>query len=93
MRIGPEDARGHGRAANAGLLLAWLAMACLAQFPASLSAARRALVGELLGKGCLASCVGQDLDLVLEAAPDVTEECAFGVVAQKSGMLAAVLSG
>lgn len=84
------DTLGHGRAANAGLLLAWLAMSCLDQFPASLSAARRAQVGQLLSTGCLASCAGQDSDLTLESAPHVTEECAFHLVARKSGSLSAM---
>lgn len=78
------------RAPNAGLALSWLAQCCLGRLAERLGAERARLVGDLLARGCLASCAGQDVDLELEAAPEVSEELALEATRRKSGSLAAM---
>jgi len=78
------------RATNASLALAWLADNCVHSLVPMLGADRAHAMGQALRRGSISSCAGQDLDLLLEKAPDVTEEAALDVTQLKSGSLVAM---
>lgn len=86
----PGEIGQQRRAANAGLALGWLAQQCAGQLAGLVGAGRALLVSTLIGDGSLASCAGQDGDLVLETLADTSEELAYAVTDCKSGSLAAM---
>ena len=83
------DPQNIARTPNAGLALAWLAQFCVAKATASLSSDRSVRIATLLASGSAACCGGQDLDILLEINPEVTEARALVVSSRKAGSLAA----
>jgi geranylgeranyl pyrophosphate synthase len=75
------------RAVNASLVLAWLAQSCALDLAPYLGAARSGRIAAMLAAGGIASCDGQDLDLLLEGAPDASEDDAHEATVRKSGSL------
>lgn len=78
------------RAPGAALALGWLAQHCCARGSEELGMGRAQRIALLLATGSLASCAGQDLDMLLESASNVTEEQSAAVSWRKSGALAAM---
>lgn len=75
---------------NASLALTALAQCCAWELAGRIGSGRASRIGSLLAQGSLASCAGQDLDLVLEAVADVSEEAAHEATWRKSGSLFAL---
>jgi geranylgeranyl pyrophosphate synthase len=78
------------RAPAAGLALAYLAQIATARAAQYLSPSRATRVNLLLATGSLASCAGQDGDMLLEDDLEVNEQRAGTVSWRKSGALAAM---
>lgn len=75
------------RAANAGAALGFLVQYSLGRAAEHLGQERAHLIGDLLARGCMLSCGGQDLDFLLEEEAFATEEQAHQAMWQKSGEL------
>jgi geranylgeranyl diphosphate synthase type I len=76
----------RGRALNGSVALAFLGQYCASQLPA-----RAHAIQHVLASGALASCDGQDLDLLLEAVrDDIEEQRALQATLRKSGSLGAM---
>lgn len=82
----PTDVGTSRRGVNAALTLAWLAQICLARVDA-LDSRRTRRVGQLIAEALATAHGGEDLDLLLEASPDVSEATALDVTRAKSGTL------
>lgn len=78
-----------GRALNGALALLGLAQRPVGELAQSLGPERAVQIGDLLAHGIAAACAGQDLDLQLEATPNVSEEAAHEMTRRKSGTLVA----
>lgn len=86
----PEGTGERARALNASLALGWLAQGCAGRLAEHLGVDRAHRIGMLIGEGGLASCAGQDCDLVLEGVADAGEELAHEATRLKSGSLVAM---
>jgi geranylgeranyl pyrophosphate synthase len=75
---------------NAAVALGFLAQGCVRDVAERVGPDRARRVADLLARGGLESCAGQDLDLLFEARPDVTEDEAHEMTARKSGALVAM---
>ncbi len=84
------DLAQRARALNASLALSWLAQRCASHLSDGQSLEQAHRITNLIAQGSLASCAGQDLDLVLEAMSDVSEERAHEMTWLKSGSLVAM---
>lgn len=78
------------RAPSAALALGWLAQHCCARTAEAIGFQRAHRLSLLLATGSLASCAGQDRDMLMEAQADVSEESAAKTSWRKSGALAAM---
>jgi geranylgeranyl pyrophosphate synthase len=85
-----EAVASRPRALNASLALGFLAQRCASELAGPLGAARACRIATLLSQGCLAAGAGQDLDLVLETTPEVSEELAYEMTRCKSGSIVAM---
>ena len=79
-----------GRALNTGVALPWLAQRCVDDSAGRLGAERARHIGALVARGYLAACAGEDLDLLLEDTPVVSEELAHEMTQRKAGSLVAM---
>lgn len=86
----PEELGDPARALNASLALSWLAWWCISDLEGHIGAERARRIRTIVSVGSLASCVGQDRDLVLEDMADVSEDVAYEVTCRKSGSLVAM---
>ncbi|CCF86038.1 polyprenyl synthetase family protein [Nitrolancea hollandica] len=80
----------RARALNASLALSWLAQRCASHVSDGQTVEQTHRITNLIAQGSLASCAGQDLDLVFEAISDVSEERAHEMTRLKSGSLVAM---
>lgn len=80
----------QARAINASAGLVWLAQRSTAHLARCLGPERAWRISNLLAHGYLDACAGEDLDLLLEAAMEVTEEMAHDMTRRKSGSLVAM---
>ncbi len=85
-----EEAGNPDRGLNASLALNWLAHSCLDDLVDREGLERARLIGNLMAQGILAACAGEDLDLVLETTPCVSEDLALEMTCRKSGSLIAM---
>jgi geranylgeranyl pyrophosphate synthase len=85
-----EQTTSQARAINASAGLIWLAQRSTARLSISLGPERTWRVSVLLAHGYLDACAGEDLDLLLEAPAEVTEELAHQMTRLKSGALVAM---
>lgn len=85
-----DEAGNPGRGMNASLAFNWLAHRCLDDITERVGMERARLFGNLMSEGILAACAGEDLDLVLESATDVSEDLAHEMTCRKSGSLIAM---
>ncbi len=80
----------RSRATNASLALAFVAQWCALDLVTTIADGRVQTIQTLLNSGALSSCAGQDVDLLLESAPDVDPEAALHATIRKSGSLGAM---
>lgn len=85
-----EQATSQARAVNASSALIWLAQRSVAHLTEELGYERAWRISNLLARGYLDACAGEDLDLLLETPAEVTEEQAHEMTRRKSGSLVAM---
>ncbi|MGZ3583267.1 MAG: polyprenyl synthetase family protein [Ktedonobacterales bacterium] len=85
-----EETVTQARAINASAGLIWLAQRSTAHLVGCLGSERAWRINDLLARGYLDACAGEDLDLLLEAPTKVTEELAHEMTRRKSGSLVAM---
>lgn len=85
-----DDREASLRAPGAAVALALLSQFCCLQAANEIGMQRAHRLGLLLATGSLASCAGQDLDMLLEDDTEVSEERAAAVSWRKSASLAAM---
>lgn len=85
-----EQVTNQARAINASAALIWLSQHSAGQLTEYLGYERAWRISNLLARGYLDACAGEDLDLLLETPTEVTEERAYEMTRRKSGSLVAM---